>query len=228
MLPNWVLFFLNGICHRNPAHALSTGGMPTLLCARCTGLFCASVLVLLLLALAGLRRHAGGLPPAAHGLAAALAVWWALDGVNSAAMVWLARPLAYEPTAALRTVTGAGMGMAMALEAWPLAASTLSSVPEPQPAVNSGWELAGLLASALLAALLLLSGRLPWILVAVWSLVGVAVAIGGANVLLLVLLTNSGRARFTGCRRIALVLGGLGLALIETGGLAWVRALTGT
>ena len=135
-MPAWADFLLNGVCHRFPEHALVYGGHPSLLCARCTGLFCGAVLVLVLFAGSGARRRGGYAPWFAQGLFAALGLWWAFDGANAFAFEWLGRPLLYEPTAAIRLLSGLGLGMAIGTELWSVGAQTLLDAPDARAAIE--------------------------------------------------------------------------------------------
>lgn len=227
MVPEWVEFLLSGVCHQYPAHALTFQGAPLPLCARCTGLFAGGLLALLILLAWGRGRRGGFAPWWAQGVLAALATWWALDGINSFLYGWLGAPWLYEPTNALRLLTGLGLGLAAAIELLPAAAQCLVPWPEARPVIERPGELGALLACQAGAAALLLRGRLPYIVAAAWPALGVAVLLGGANTLLLVLLLG-GEPEHLSRRRLALLtLGGAALALAETGSLALLRRWVG-
>ena len=130
-VPAWVEFLLSGICHRFPGHALTYGGQLSPLCARCTGMYCGALLVLVLLAAAASGAARDTRPGIVQGMVLALAVWWALDGANAFAYELLGRPWLYEPADAIRLLTGLGMGMGIAIELWPVAVQTIVDAPDP-------------------------------------------------------------------------------------------------
>ncbi|MHB1318032.1 MAG: DUF2085 domain-containing protein [Anaerolineae bacterium] len=226
-MPAWVEFLLSGICHRFPGHALTYGGQLSPLCARCTGMYCGALLFIVLLWAGGAGRRAGYAPGYVQGMVLALAVWWALDGANAFAFELLGRPWLYEPTGAIRLLTGLGVGMGIAIELWPAAAQTMLDAPDPRPAIQRPVQSAGLLGVVISTGLLLLSDRLPWVLVALWSTAGVATLLVGANTLLLALVKHTTGSRLRGTRLVYLICGGTALALAETGGLALLRRLVG-
>jgi uncharacterized membrane protein len=226
-VPGWVEFLLNGICHRYPGHALTYAGKVSPLCARCTGMYCGALLVLVLLVTSGAWRRAGYAPGYAQGLILALAVWWAVDGANGFAYELWGRPWLYEPVTAIRLLTGLGMGMGIAIELWPVAVQTLLDAPDPRSVIERPAHVVGLIAVVFLAGLLLLSDRLPRALVAAWSTIGVAVLLAGANTLLLALLMGTTGSKLRRVRLVLLMCGGVALALAETGGLSLVRRLLG-
>ncbi|NLT73473.1 MAG: DUF2085 domain-containing protein [Chloroflexi bacterium] len=218
-MPDWVDWLLGGVCHQLPDHSLVYDGQVAPLCARCTGLFCGALFVLVVLAAGGTWRRRGRLPWFVQGTLLALAVWWALDGLNALAFEMMGRPLLYQPTNGLRLLTGLGMGVAMGTGLWALGAEMLSQAQDQRPAIEKGWHLAGLLATAGMVGALLLSPSVPWALVAIWSALGVVALLVGANGLLVMTVTRrSGPLA---------VLGGVALALAETGAIATVRGWIG-
>jgi uncharacterized membrane protein len=227
-MPAWVDFFLSGVCHQLPGHAIDYGGQVAPLCARCTGMFSGALLMLVMLGVSGARERSGLAPWYAQGVFLSLAVWWALDGLNAFAYGILGRPVLYEPLNALRLVTGMGMGLALAGEIWPIAVQVLAKVPDARPALDRPAQLLGLLAVGGAGALLFLSERFPWAAVAGWSIAGVATLMVGANTLLLALLTGVSGATLRGWRLAGALSGGMLMALAETGGLALLRRLAGS
>jgi uncharacterized membrane protein len=227
-MPAWVDFFLSGVCHQLPGHAMVYGGQIAPLCARCTGMFTGALMMLVMLGASGAKERSGLAPWYAQGVFLALAVWWALDGVNAFAYGILGRPLLYEPLNALRLVTGTGMGMALAAEIWPIAVQVLAKVQDARAALERPAQVLGVLAVGGAGALLLLSEQVPWAAVAAWSIAGVVVLLVGANALLLALVTGVSGARLRGWRLAGTVSGGMLVALAETGGLALLRPLIGS
>lgn len=219
-------FFLSGVCHQIPERCFVYQGQPLPLCARCMGTFLGALAAMLTLALIGHGRRSQ-LPPRRLLLALALLVgFWALDGVNSAARLVLARPLLYEPSNTLRLLTGLGMGMGMGVLLYPIYHLVLWRHIEDRRALEEGWAVAPLLlVAALLAAVILLWQSAPFLL---WAVVAAAAA-GGvlalANGLLIaLLLRHEGRAE--SWRGVVPYLAlGLAAALVETGSLALIRQM---
>ncbi len=226
-MPAWAQFLLSGVCHQIPEHSLEIGGEVLPLCARCTGQFGGALLTIL--SLAAVRRHHRSTfaPWWAQGAMAALAAWWALDGVNSFLFGLLGRPWLYEPMNGLRLVTGLGLGLVAGVQLLPAAALCISRDRDSRPIIERPREILLLLGGLALMGALWLSGRLPYLVAAAWPALGVAVLLGSANGLLLVLLLGGTPDSLSQRRLGALALGGLALGLIEAGGLATLRSLLG-
>jgi uncharacterized membrane protein len=144
----WLRFLAGGVCHQIPSHSLQVGGVPLPLCARDTGTYLG--LIMAMAAILALRRSRASLLPSRPLLAilAGFFLAWAADGANSyLALLGLAH--AYEPSNALRLLTGTLEGIALLLLIWPVAAFTFWRQPD-QRRVIRGRELAGLAAAAVL------------------------------------------------------------------------------
>ncbi len=226
-MPAWIEFLLSGVCHQYPEHALHFQGAALPLCARCTGLFGGALLALVILLLTGRGRRLGFAPWWAQGVLAALATWWALDGLNSFLYAWLGRPWLYEPTNTLRLLTGLGLGLAAGIEVLPAATQCLLVEGDPRPVIQRPGELAILLACQAAGGALLLRGRLAYGVAAAWAVAGVMVLLVGANTLLATILAGAEPETLTGRRLAVLTAGGALLALAETGGLALLRSWLG-
>ncbi len=226
-MPSWVVFLLSGVCHQIPEHSFWIDGQVLPLCARCTGQFGGALLAIVALVVAGRYRRSLFAPWWAQGVMAALAAWWALDGVNSFLYGLLGRPWLYEPMNGLRLITGLGLGLVAGVELLPAVALSIVRQPERRPIIDRPIEILVLLGGLMLAGAIGLSGRLPYLLAAAWPALGVAALLGGANGLLLVLVTGATPESLSRGRLGAFALGGLGLGLLEAGALATLRRLIG-
>lgn len=226
-MPHWIEFLLSGICHQYDGHAIVIQGAPLPLCARCAGLFGGALLSVLVLVAFGRGRRIRFAPWWAQGALAALATWWGLDGVNSLLYALLGRPWLYEPTNALRLMTGLGLGVALGLQVLPVAALCLARRPESRPVIERPRELGLLLLCQAAWAALLLRGAVPYPVAAAIPILGVATMLGGANGLLLVALTDYTPDRLSGRRIVLSAAGGLLIALALTSGLAGIRSVVG-
>jgi uncharacterized membrane protein len=146
----WKMYaVVHGVCAQQ--HNILMGGLQFPLCARNSGLYLSFLLTLLTLYAFG-RSRAGRLPP--WPVSAALVLFVALmgiDGVNSL-LVDLRQPHLYTPQNWLRTLTGMGMGVSIAVLLHMVLNITLrQDVDQVQPVLRNGWELLGILALDLLA-----------------------------------------------------------------------------
>lgn len=166
-----LLVVMQGLCAQQ--NNLFLGGTQLPICARCTGIYTALLLTLGLVVLRGDSR-AAGLPhwSVLAALVGAVLIL-AVDGLNSLAddigIVTL-----YSPQNVLRTVTGMGAGIGLAVLVLLLVNYGLRANPEPSRPVLRGWRdivLLLLLNVALLAAIF---GNLPFLYfpLAVASMVG--------------------------------------------------------
>lgn len=108
-LANW---FGSAVCHQWDSHSYVIGGVPLCLCARCTGMYLAALLTLVLLRVR--EPRAAHVPRPAFLVAFLLFfVMWAGDGVNSFLSLFPAAPALYPPQNILRLTTGALMGIGL-------------------------------------------------------------------------------------------------------------------
>ncbi|MCA1646505.1 MAG: DUF2085 domain-containing protein [Chloroflexi bacterium] len=214
---------LKGVSAQRPTHSLFLAGEQLPLEARMGGIFlgflCAAVLVL------GLGRARASQPPRdALGLACwILVALTALDGLNA----FFAEgnlPHLYAPNSALRLLTGLGAGLAIGLMAIPVVASMVWSRPTDDASIEDPVELAaGLALAGLVGALLLVGvGVLLWP-IGIAMVVGVIVAFGVANLYVIVLATRRVGQAVTARDVGGGLIGSVGLALLEIGGLAALR-----
>ncbi|MEN9935416.1 MAG: hypothetical protein RLZZ387_1995 [Chloroflexota bacterium] len=149
---NWKMYaVVHGVCAQ--VHNVDLGGMQLPLCARNTGIY-TSYLVTTLYMLALGRARAAKLPPLPVTITLALfVVIMAVDGFNSL-LRDLFMPHLYTPRNDLRTLTGIGLGAALAVAMLVIMNLSLRKDADTEQRALSGWlELGG----ALLANLLLLA-----------------------------------------------------------------------
>jgi len=213
-----ITFLLGGVCHQLPEHSYWIGGRPLPLCARCTGTFLG--LWLGLFALRSMGRHARtGLPSGlAPWLLGALAGFWALDGLNSTAMMALGQSL-YIPSNLLRLASGAGMGVALSALVAPMTALAFGTIEDPSPVVESPADAGALIATAALVMVAVQVG--PWLPYAAWAIALGAAVVGAIGLLNAVLV----RLLVPRLRPWAGWLLGVALALGQLGGMATLRTL---
>ncbi|MCB8986417.1 MAG: DUF2085 domain-containing protein [Ardenticatenaceae bacterium] len=218
------------ICHRITERSFAINGRQFPLCARCTGMYLGVFLVFLVLWLAGRLRHSL-LPPFPILLTLIVFVGlMGIDGVNSYLHFFPNAPHVYEPRNWLRLLTGIGTGLAMGLITLPTLAQTVWRAPVWQPPAGNFRELAGMMAVAGTAVLLLLSNQ-PTVLyvLALASTAGLLLIVTALNtVVVLIVLRRDGQA--AGWRETAVpLLTGLLLSLLELSTISLIRFhFTGT
>jgi uncharacterized membrane protein len=141
---NWKMYaVVHGVCAQ--IHNVDMAGMQLPLCARNTGIY-SSFLVTSMYLLALGRRRAAKLPP--WPIAGALLLFvliMALDGLNSM-FVDMFLPSMYMPRNELRTLTGIGMGTAIAVLLFLILNLSLRRDPDTaQPIIGTWLELGGAL-----------------------------------------------------------------------------------
>jgi uncharacterized membrane protein len=216
---------LYGVSAQRPSHSVFLGGEQLPLEARMGGIFlgflCAVALVIVLGRLPASRPPGGALGLACWTLVALTG----LDGLNA---FFFDGGLAhlYAPNTALRLLTGLGAGLGLALMSIPVVAGVVWSHPTDEAAVEDPVELlAGLAVAGLVGALLLAGvGVLLWPF-ALAMLAGVIVAFGVANLYLIVLATGRLRQATALAGLAGLLIGSLGLTLLELGALSGLRSL---
>jgi len=222
-LERTLILALSGVCAQQ--HNWFVGGIQLPLCARDTGMYLSLLTTAGVILLRG-RGRAGALPPW-HILATliGLVVIMAVDGVNSTINTIGMTPW-YEPRNDLRTATGMGAGVGLAVLVMLLFNRLLrQNVDMTLPALGQWRELGmiTLINAAILTALLFDAGFLAWPL-ALLDLIGVAgtLFMTALTAIAVVMNYDGTVTRVTQLARpatFALILTGAFLA-----GMAWVRA----
>jgi uncharacterized membrane protein len=202
---------------------LMPGGVELPLCARNTGIYTGILTGVVLLVAAGRSRRVRQAHPVAFGVLLALIAAMAMDGTN-AVLVDFGLPHLYQPTNALRLLTGIAAGMALAGLVTPVVARTLWRQQERQRALSSFTELARyLLAGVLLAAMILTQWPPLLYPIALASTAGLLLLLSTLNVLVIVTVARAEGA-FTQARELLVPYSaGLCLGLVELVGLALLK-----
>lgn len=219
----WKMFaVVHGVCAQ--AHTVDLAGLRLPLCARNTGIyggFLATVLYLLALG----RARAARLPP--WPITITLIVFVAImafDGFNSM-LVDLFLPHLYTPRNELRTLTGIGMGVAIAVLMFLMLNVSLRQNADHEQRIIGNWlELGGalLLNLVVLAALYGNVAFMFWP-IAIVSWLGIIGVLYGVNVLLTALFMGY-ESRITRVVQLAKpAMVALAFTLIELGALSVVR-----
>ncbi len=220
---NWKMYsVVHGVCAQ--VHNVEMGGLQLPLCARNTGIYASLCMTSIYLLVLG-RWRAGRLPPLPITILLGLFVAiMAVDGFNSL-LRDMFLPHLYVPSNELRTLTGIGMGTALAVILLLIVNLALRSNVDRNMRVLSGWrEFGGALAINLLGWLAIYGNIAlfywPLAIVAWTGIVGVLFFV---NLLVVaVIMRYEGIVeRFTQLARpgtIALVL-----TLIQLGLLSWAR-----
>lgn len=219
----WKMYaVVHGVCAQQ--HNVLLGGAQFPLCARNSGIYLSFMLTLIYLYAIG-RGRAGHLPPwpitaALVGFVALMAV----DGFNSL-FVDIGQPNLYTPDNRLRTITGMGMGVSVAVVLHLVLNMTLrKNVDEHQPVLEHWRELFGILLVDFLA-LVAVYGNLGFMF---WPLAFTAfLGISGVLYLVSLLLTSlvlGYEGKITSLRQLARPAT---IALIPTllilGSMSWLR-----
>jgi len=227
-LLRYIGLFLSGVCHQLPDHSLRWAGVQLPLCCRCTGTYLGGLLVLLNLGWRG-RLRAGRLPPLRVLLAVgALFAAWAVDGLNSYVQFLVGRPWLYAPLNSVRLLTGLGNGISLSLLVVPLFNLTFWSEPDSVRSASSLKELSGLLLQAVAITLVLLL-RLDVLLYPALAAeaVSVLLMLSIVNAVIVIMLSRRMNRATSWTEALAPLTWGLAFALLEVGGLAWVRSWLG-
>lgn len=146
---NWKMYAaVHGVCAQ--IHNVALGGEQLPLCARNTGIYSGFLLTMGYLAILGRGRAARLPPPAIVVALAGLVAIMAIDGFNSM-FVDLFLPHLYTPRNDLRTLTGIGMGTAMAVMMVLILNMSLRRDADMEQRVIGNWrELGGALLLGLL------------------------------------------------------------------------------
>lgn len=180
----WKMYaVVHGVCAQ--AHTVDMAGMRLPLCARNTGIYSGFLVTVLYLLALG-RAYAAKLPP--WPILITLVTFVAimgLDGVNSM-LVDLFMPHLYTPQNELRTLTGIGMGVAMAVLMFLMFNMGLRQHPDTNQRIIGSWvELGG----ALLINLLVLAAMYGNVALMFWPIafsawLGITGILYGINLLL--------------------------------------------
>lgn len=180
----WKMYaVVHGVCAQ--AHTVDMAGMRLPLCARNTGIYSGFLVTVLFLLALG-RAQAAKLPPwpILITLVAFVAIM-GIDGINSM-LVDLFMPHLYTPLNELRTLTGIGMGVAMAVLLFLMFNMGLRQNPDTDQRIIGNWvELGG----ALLINLLVLAAMYGNVGLMFWPIafsawLGITGILYGINLLL--------------------------------------------
>jgi uncharacterized membrane protein len=220
----YIGLFLSGICHQLPEHSIFLGGHQIPLCARCSGTYLGTLLVLVNLWYKR-RMRASRLPPVRLlGAAVLAAILWAGDGINSYYQFLTGRVGLYPPSNILRVLTGMGMGLSLSLVIFPMFNLTAWRNPDEQRVINSAGELGVLILQAVgIAAVLQIHPSILYWPLLVADTLGVLLVLTVVNSMIVtILLQQTNRA--VRWRQLVLPLAlGLALTLAEVVGIAWLR-----
>lgn len=219
-------FLLKGVCHQYAEHCLVYGGRPLPICARCTGTFLGVVgtLVTLWASGEGRRDHL----PSSRTMVPllGLVLLWVVDGLNSTLHSVLGTVWLYEPSNALRLITGVGVGLTVGVVIYPAYHLAFWKDVRHEPVLEDGRHrlILSLMAASLVTVLLLWRGAPAWLVVTVTT-GSVVVVLSVVNALLIALLRH-GRGFATHWVQVLPYLGaGLAAALVEMGTMATLRWL---
>jgi uncharacterized membrane protein len=140
----WKMFaVVHGVCAQ--AHTVDMAGLRLPLCARNTGIYSGFLISIVYLLALG-RARAAKLPPwPILGVLLGFVVIMGVDGVNST-LVDMFLPHLYTPQNELRTLTGIGMGVAMAVLIFLILNVSLRRSPDTEQRIIGSWlELGGVL-----------------------------------------------------------------------------------
>lgn len=213
------------VCHRIPDRTFSIAGRPLPLCARCSGTYLGALAGMLVLAARG-RGRAPRLPaPIFLAILAFFLLAWAVDGVNSFLTLIPGLPYLYEPRNLLRLITGVLEGLALAAVLLPLVNLSFWAVPAAGRSIESGRDLAWLLAGGAAVVALVSSEWAPLLYpLALISGLMVVGLVGLVNTLvILMILRREGQARRLREMVIPWVAG-IALALIQLAAIGLARA----
>ena len=180
----WKMYaVVHGVCAQ--AHTVDMAGLRLPLCARNTGIYSGFLVTVLYLLALG-RAPAAKLPPwpITIGLLLFVAIM-GVDGFNSM-LVDMFLPHLYTPMNELRTLTGIGMGVAIAVLMFLILNISLRQNPDTEQRVIGGWlELGG----ALLLNLLVLAAMYGNVAIMFWPIaitawLGITGVLYAVNVLL--------------------------------------------
>lgn len=213
------------VCHRIPERTFIFAGQPLPLCARCSGTYLGALAGLIVLTVRG-RGHAACLPaPQYLAVLALFLMLWAVDGINSFMTLIPGLPYLYEPRNLLRLITGTLEGLAIAAVLLPVANLSFWATPTTGRSIETGRDLAWMLAGGAAVVALVSSEWVPLLyplaLISGLAVVGL-VGLVNAMVILIVLRREGGATRPR--EVIAPLLAGAALATIELAAIGLARA----
>ena len=219
----WKMYaVVHGVCAQ--AHTVDMAGMRLPLCARNTGIYSGFLVTVLYLLAIG-RASAAKLPPWPILITLlAFIVVMGVDGFNSLLMD-LFLPHLYTPRNELRTLTGIGMGVAMAVLIFLMFNMSLRQNPATEQRIIGNWlELGG----ALLINLLVLAAMYGNVALMFWPIafsawLGITGILYGINVLLTALFMGYEGKIVRMIQLAKPATWALVFTLIELGALSWAR-----
>lgn len=216
------------VCHRISLRSFHLGDRQLPLCARCSGMYLGALIGLLYQLRQGKR---GAMPPLKISIVlAAFLLAFGVDGINSYLHLFPHAPSLYEPHNWLRLATGTGLGIGIAAILYPTFNQSMWADWIPEPALQSGRQLAELLLLAGIIFVIVLSDN-PLLLypLALLSSATVLLILALIYTILWTYLFKQ-ENRFTSWRSMwPLLLGGFLTALVQVAIMDVGRyALTGT
>jgi uncharacterized membrane protein len=213
-------------CAQAPTRTLVIGGSLMPVDARDAGIYLVGLLTLGMALVVG-RGRAGRFPPAnVAALLAGLFMAMIIDGVNSSLQ---ARGLHhfYPTTNAIRVLTGAGAGLALAMLGIPVVNRVVWRRPGDEAFAMGYGELAGFVAAAAVVVAMLLSPR-PWLYypLSILSILGVLAGWGLINAMVIAVATRREHRAVTMADGGLLLLAGIVLTLCEVGAIDILRIAT--
>lgn len=241
VLASWLLWTPTGllgkadavgyaVCHQIDLRSFHIGVRALPLCSRCMGMYL-GVMLSFAYFIARRRGRAAHFPP--WPILVCLLLFgavFAVDGLNSYLHLFPGAPGLYEPSNALRLISGALMGVLLGAVVYPGFNQTVWTTWQEAPILTSFADLAGLLGlGAALIGLVLTENPLILYPLALVSTLGVVLLLTVVyTMLLLLVLRRENRAESWGQLALPLV-GGLTLAFVQIGLLDLGRYLiTGT
>jgi uncharacterized membrane protein len=217
------------VCHRIDSRSFHLGDRQIPLCARCTGMYLGAMLGLVYQLFGG-RRRAGSPPKKVLVLLGALALAFAVDGLNSYLHFFPSAPHLYQPQNWSRLLTGTGMGLVIAAALFPAFNQAVWKFRDPRPALGSISSLVGLIVLALLLDILVLTeNSLVLYPLSLVSAAGVIVLLMIVYCLILLVVLRA-EHKYSQLYQLWLPLtAGFGMAILQIAALDLVRYfLTGT
>jgi len=214
------------LCHRIPSHSFHLAERQLPLCARCSGTYLGALWGLFFMGVIR-RRRASQLPPAP--ILTVLIIFFllqAVDGLNSFLTLFPAIPHLYKPHNVLRFATGALNGLTISALVLPLFNTALWRSPERASSIP-GWRGMSVLLVGVGGLIALTSTGSPLLLLplAVGSALSVVLVLVLLNTTILTMVMGQERAAARWTQAWLPLLAGLGLGLVEMGGLILLRGL---